>query len=265
MRDRVYRTYLDFLETAEKKRRWSVFDDVPWDALDGVNATENDALRVELFCTEELYVPDYTSQGLELVRSQFGLSCFQACWALEESKHGLVFREYLSRSGLRSSAQIEALEASIAPRAWKLPFTTPRRMACYGALQEGATYIAYRSQKDKARDAGDTVLEAIFHLVGRDEAAHGGFYRAIVEFELADDRAATLADLAAVIAGFKMPGDGLIENYQERLRSSGAGISARTFLERVVQPLLITLQITRPEIRQALKTHQLAAADEARV
>ncbi len=52
-----------------------------------------------------------------------------------------------------------------------------------GALQEGATYVAYKVQKDRARGAGDKVLEAIFHFVRRDEAAHGGFYRAIIELE----------------------------------------------------------------------------------
>jgi acyl-[acyl-carrier-protein] desaturase len=255
IRERVYRTYLDFLETAEKKRHWSIFDDVPWDALDSAKSTEANARCVEIFCAEELYVPDYSSKGLELVRSRFGIAWFQTCWAFEESRHGLVFREYLTRSGLRSQAEVEALETSVFEKTWQLPFHTPRQMACYGALQEGATYIAYKQQKDKARCASDSVLEAIFHLVGRDEAAHGGFYRALIEAELSEDRAATIADLATVLSSFKMPGDGLIENYQQRLRTSGAGISPRAFIERVVWPLLITLQISRPEFKQALKAH----------
>ncbi len=257
IRDRVYRTYLDFLETAEKKRRWSVFDDVPWDALDALKATETSAECVEIFCAEELYVPDYSSKGLELVRSRFGIAWFQTCWAFEESKHGLVFREYLSRSGLRTKAEVDALEAGICAKIWKLPFETPRQMVCYGALQEGATYIAYKLQKDKARAAGDTVMEAMFHLVGRDEAAHGGFYRAIIELELAQDRQPTIADLAEVLSNFKMPGADLIPNYNQRLRASGAGISPRMFVERVVQPLLTTLQISRQEFKQALKRREL--------
>jgi acyl-[acyl-carrier-protein] desaturase len=257
IRDRVYRTYLDFLETAEKKRRWSIFDDIPWEALDASRATENSAQSVEIFCAEELYLPDYSSNGLELVRSRFGMAWFQTCWAFEESKHGLVFREYLNRSGLRTKVEVDALESSICANTWKLPFDTPRQMACYAALQEGATYIAYRLQKDKAQTAGDTVLEAMFHLVGRDEAAHGGFYRAIIELELAQDRQPTIADLAEVLSNFKMPGATLIPNYHERLRASGAGISPRLFVERVVQPLLTTLQISRQELRQALKKREL--------
>jgi acyl-[acyl-carrier-protein] desaturase len=249
----AYRAYLDFLETAEKKRRWNIFDDIPWEEIGAAKSTESGAQCVEIFCAEELYVPDYSAKGLELVRSRFGMAWFQTCWAAEESKHGLVFREYLLRSGLRTEADVEALETSVFAKVWKLPFETPRRMACYGALQEGATYVAYKLQKDKAHRAGDGVLEAIFHLVGRDEAAHGGFYRAIIQLELLQDRGATIADLADVLSSFKMPGDGLIANYQERLRACGAGISPRVFIEHVVWPLLTTLQISRDEFKQALK------------
>jgi len=253
IRDRVYFTYRDFLETAEKKRRWNIFTDVPWNDLDSKKANEAIAQRVEIFCAEELYVPDYSAKGLELVRSRFGLAWFQICWAFEESRHGLVFREYLTRSGLRSKAQVDDLEAKIFAQHWELPYETPRKMACYGAIQESATYIAYRLQRDKARCEGDKVLEAIFYLVGRDEAVHAGFYRAIVELELTEDRAGTVADLVEVLSTFKMPGDGLIDNYQQRLRTTGAGISSRLFVERVASPLLLSLHISREEFKQATK------------
>ena len=252
-RDSVYRLYLEFLETAENKRRWSIFNDIPWDKLDVSKTTATTAQCVETFCAEEMYVPDYSSNGLALTRSMFGMAWFQTCWAFEESRHGLVFREYLTRSGLRSEAEFAALEADTLASVWSLPFKTARQMACYGALQEGATYMAYKAQKEKARCAGDSVLEAIFHYVGRDEAAHGGFYRAVIELELARDRAGTISDLAYVLSNFKMPGDGLIPNYQERLRTSGAGISARVFLEHVVLPTLKTVGTSREELKLALK------------
>src|SRR5208282_5546720 len=252
MREQVYRIYLEFLETAENKRRWNIFNDIPWEKLDAGKASAEVGDRVEIFCTEELYVPDYSSRGLDLSRSMFGMAWFQTCWAFEESRHGLVFREYLTRSGLRSPAQFEALEAVTFAKAWSLPFKTVRQMACYGALQEAATYIAYKAQKEKARCAGDAVLEAIFHYVGRDEVAHGGFYRAMIELEMAHDRAGTISDLAYVLSNFKMPGDGLIPNYQERLRTSGAGISARVFLEHVVLPTLKMAGTSREELKLAL-------------
>jgi len=254
----IARLYLDFLETAENKRRWSLFNDIPWDQLKLFAPAEANAQCIEIFCSEELYFPDYSSRGLDLVRSRFGMASFQTCWAFEESRHGLAFREYLTRSGLRSEAGCAALEAHIVANAWTLPFATARQMECYGALQEGATYTAYRLQKDRARDAGDKVLEAIFFFVARDEAAHGGFYRSLIELELAQDRAGTIADLAHVLAHFKMPGDGLIPNYRERLKTSGAGISPRTFLERVILPLLTTLAVAHAELKSAIKGNEAA-------
>jgi acyl-[acyl-carrier-protein] desaturase len=253
MRDQAYRVYLDFLETAETKRHWNIFTDVPWDKLDPENATAEVGKCVEIFCTEELYVPDYSSRGMDLSRSVFATAWFQTCWAFEESRHGLAFREYLTRSGLRSPVQFEALESETFSKHWELPFQTSRQMACYGALQEGATFTAYNSQRNKARGSEDSVLEAIFFYVGRDEAAHAGFYRAMVQLEMCRDRAETIDDLAYVLANFKMPGDGLIPDYRARLQSSGAGISARAFLERVVFPLLSTLQISREEMKVAIK------------
>jgi acyl-[acyl-carrier-protein] desaturase len=188
-----------------------------------------------------------------MLGARFGMPWFLTCWAFEESRNGLVFREYLTRSGQRPESEFAAFEAGIFSKSWQPPYETSRRMACYGALQEGATYVAYKVQKDKARCDSDEVLEAIFHFVGRDEAAHAGFYRAMIELELSHDRMGTLDDMAYVPSTFKMPGDGLIPNYRERLRTSGAEISSRAFLDRVVSPLLTTLKIGRQELKQALR------------
>jgi acyl-[acyl-carrier-protein] desaturase len=252
LRERLHRNYLDFFETAERKRRWSVFDDIPWDKLDAAHNSEQSAIGIETYCAEEMYLPDYTAGGIELARSMFGTAWFQACWSYEESKHALVFREYLARSGQRTEARLSALEDDVFSRVWKLPFKTRRQMACYGALQESATYLAYRSQRDKAQLAGNVVLEAIFSNVSRDEAAHAGFYRGVVDAELAEDREGTISDLANVVTAFKMPGDGLIPSYQERLKISGAGISTRTFVQRCLLPALKSFGTNRAELKLAM-------------
>ncbi|MGH7838502.1 MAG: acyl-ACP desaturase [Candidatus Binataceae bacterium] len=250
-RQKCYAAYREFFEVAERKRRWNVFDDIPWDKLDGAKNSARKATRIETFCAEELYAPDYGINGLKLTRPAFGMAWFQMCWTAEEARHGLAFREYLIQSGMRSEAQIADLEDELFSPRWELPFTTTRQMACYGALQEAATFLAYKAQKDLAREEGDEVLEAIFAYVSRDEAAHAGYYRAIIQLELDEDRTGTLADLARVIAGFKMPGDGLIPHYQERLKESGAGISPRMFLEHALFPMLRTLKTSRAELRAA--------------
>jgi acyl-[acyl-carrier-protein] desaturase len=249
MREKMYDAYLEFFEVAECKRRWNIFDDVPWNRLDPALNSEHKATRIETYCAEEFYLPDYTAGGVELSRPIFGAAWFQACWSYEESKHGLVFREYLTRSGMRSASQFAQFEDSVFAGKWELPFATRRQMACYGALQEAATFVAYKAQKDRAIQEGDAVLEAIFALVSRDEAAHASFYRTMARIELEADRAGTIADLALVVAGFKMPGDGLIPHYRERLRDSGAGISPRNFVERALFPTLKMLGTSRAELK----------------
>jgi acyl-[acyl-carrier-protein] desaturase len=250
-KEKFYRTYMDFFETAERKRRWNVFEDVPWDKLSRDTNSEERALRIETYCAEEMYLPDYTAVGNEMLRGVFGLAWFQNAWSCEESRHGLVFREYLIRSGMRTQAQFDKFESDLFSRSWKAPFPTRRKMSCYGALQESATYLAYRAQKDRAELERDEPLEAIFFMIIRDEAAHAGFYRAMIEIEMAEDRLGTLADLEHVIANFKMPGDGLIPNYRENLRTGGGGISPRVFLTRAVFPLLKQLGTSRDELKSA--------------
>jgi len=260
MREKMYRTYLDFFESAERKRRWNLFDDIPWDKLDAARNSERTAACIETYCAEEFYLPDYSARGMDLVRPIFGVAWFSACWSYEESKHGLAFREYLTRSGLRTEQEFAAFEERIFAHAWKLPFATARQMACYGALQESATCIAYRVQREAANRDGNPVLEAIFSFISRDEAAHARFYRTMIELEMEEDRAGTIADFAYVLSRFKMPGDGLIPDYQERLKTSGAGISPRTFLENGVIPIIKAIGTTRAELKQALHVNAPAFA-----
>ena len=195
-----------------------------------------------------------------MLRGNFDMVGFQTRWAFEESQHGLVFREYLTRSGMRTADDIAELEAPVANRAWSLPFDTFRQMSCYGALQEAATYSAYKAQKDRALASGDQVAAAIFHHVGSDEAAHAAFYRSLTKLDLEEDRQGTIADLIHVLANFKMPGDGLIPDYHQRLESSGGGLSARTFLEKVILPTLTSLRISRAELKLAARRRNADAS-----
>jgi acyl-[acyl-carrier-protein] desaturase len=230
-RAQYYRAAMDYLELAERKRNWKLFGDIPWEKIDPSKNSAAKATCIETYCAEEMFLPDYTSHGAQLARESLGPVCFQSRWSFEESRHSMVFREYLIRSGLHSEAQFESLEQMVFSRAWTPPFDTMRRMACYAAIQEGATYLAYKCQKEKAELEGDEVLQAIFSYVASDEAAHAGFYRKMVKIELGVDREATVSDFAHVLANFKMPGDGLIPRYQERLRAGRSGITPRLFME----------------------------------
>lgn len=250
-RAQVYQAAMDYLEIAERKRDWKLFDDIPWEKIDPSKNSAEKMICIETYCAEEMYLPDYSSHGARMTRDLYGASTFQARWTFEESRHGLVFREFLTRSGLRSAVEMESLEEMVFAGEWLPPFPTVRQMSCYGAIQEGATYLAYKAQKERAEVEGDLVLKAIFSNVASDEAAHAGFYRKIVEIELESDREATVRDFAHVLANFKMPGDGLIPHYHERLRTGGGGITPRQFMEGVVLSTQRSLGITRTELKLA--------------
>jgi acyl-[acyl-carrier-protein] desaturase len=259
-REKMYRAYCEYFDTAEKKRRWNPFTDVPWEKHDPSLNTEEDAVCLETFCGVELYVPDYTSNAFNMTRNLFGAAWFEASWGYEESKHALVYREYLIRSGLRTEEQYAQFESQVLGNVWKLPFETRRRMNCYGALQEAATYLIYAVQRDKAKRNGNELLEKVYFLVSRDEAAHRGFYQKILQFELDEDREGALADLAHVVFNFHMPGIGLIPQYDDRLKVDGVGITPQYFLQNAVFPMLKVLGTSRTEL---LKYYRRSQAEEA--
>lgn len=252
-REQVYREYMSFFEMAEKKRRWNLFNDIPWDKLDPSTYTEDAALNAETFVGVEAYLPDYVSGGINLLRDRFGQAWFSANWGYEESKHALTLREYLIRSGQRTTEDMMKYEEDIFSKQWELPFDTPRRMTIYGAIQEAATWMMYRHQRRLAEERGDQVLEAIYGYIARDEAAHSDFYRKVTLLELEEHREDTVRDLAYVFMNFRMPGTGLVPNYDERtavMRKSG-GVDRTIFLKEVWFPALRKLGVTREEVTRA--------------
>src|SRR5262249_33425850 len=127
--------YRDFFDKAEKKRRWSVRDDVPWDRCNpGLDPAIADV--VESFFAGELYLPDYTSKILPVVRPSRGRTWFYANWGYEESKHSLALGDWLLKSGARSDEQMADLETMVFERAWNLPHDSPLGMLVYAMTQE---------------------------------------------------------------------------------------------------------------------------------
>lgn len=252
-REAIYREYMEFFERAERNRRWNPFDDVPWDRLDPAHNDEAAAILAETFTGVEMYLPDYVSRGINLVRETFGQAWFSANWGYEESKHAFTLREYLVRSGQRTPAQMLEYEKQILAQRWDLPFTTPRQMTIYGALQELATFMMYKHQLERARDRGDVVLEAIYGFISKDEACHADFYRKVVQLEIEEDRPGTVRDVALVFRKFEMPGVQLVPDYAQRteLMRRDGGVDRTVFLREVWFPTLRKLKIERSELTRA--------------
>ena len=245
----IYRLYMAFFEKAEKTRRWSVFDDVPWEEIGRSGPDHKLALSAETFCGVEMYLPDYIAGGMDVARESFGQAWFHANWGYEESKRSLALREYLLRSGARSEDEMAAYEHAIFSKTWKRPFNTVRQMTCYAAIQEATTLLMYSKQLEVARRLGDSVLSKIYSLIRRDEAAHAMFYRQVLVEEIAADRAEALRDLAHVFRNFQMPGIDLVPDYDARVRvMRQAGVDRYVFLREVWFPLLGQIGTSRSEL-----------------
>jgi acyl-[acyl-carrier-protein] desaturase len=216
--EKMYTAYLEFLEVAERKRRWNIFDDVPWNRPDPSLNREHKATRIETYCAEEFYLPDYIAGGVELSRPIFGAAWFQGCWSYEESKHGLVFREYLTRSGMRSASQLAQFEDSVFAANGSCRLRPDGKWLAMARCRKPRPF--FQSTERPYHPRGRRGARSDSHAGQPREAAHASFYRTMARIELEADRAGTIADLTLVVPGFKMPGDGLIPHYRQRLRDS---------------------------------------------
>ena len=109
---RMYQLFRDYFDRAEKKRRWSIRDDIPWDkcnrALDPAVADV-----VQTFCMVELFLPDYLSKLIPQVRANRGRAWMLANWGYEECKHSMVLEDWLLKSGMRTEEQIADMHGEV--------------------------------------------------------------------------------------------------------------------------------------------------------
>src|SRR5690348_15293610 len=126
----IYKLFREYFDKAEKKRRWSIKDDIPWDQCNP-NLSPHIADLVETFCTVELYLPDYLSKLIPQVRTNRGRAWMLANWGYEECKHSMGFGDWLLRSGHRSDEEMADLEHRVFSHEWELPYNNPRAMVIY--------------------------------------------------------------------------------------------------------------------------------------
>ncbi len=201
----MWKIYRDFFDMAEKKRRWRIREDIPWNEC---NPKLDPAIAdvIETFCCVELYLPDYVSKILPLVRQSKGRTWFYANWGYEESKHSLVLGDWLLRSKHRTEEYMADLEKKVFEREWNLPEGDALGMLAYAMVQEHATFLNYRNLKQRTIElGGDPALETILSYVSIDEAAHFGLFRQFYEMFLKVDRESAIAAIRPVLNHFQMP------------------------------------------------------------
>jgi acyl-[acyl-carrier-protein] desaturase len=255
-----WRLYRDFFDKAEKKRRWSIREDVPWEQC---NPRLDPAIAdvVESFCAVELYLPDYTSKILPVVRPSRGRTWFYANWGYEESKHSLALGDWLLRSGARTDEQMADLEGKVFQHEWNLPHDNHLGMLIYAMVQELATWLSYRNLRLRTEErGGDPALCTLLRLVAVDERAHYDFFRQCVEIFLRHDRAGTLEQLRRVMNNFAMPAINDLVDGRRRVAAIRAldVMSEDVYYRDVYLPLLQALDVDRAEMRNRVPVRKSA-------
>ena len=250
LRAGLYRLYREFFAHAERKRRWSLEDDIPWDQVNRHMSPAVVAV-VESFCAVELYLPDYIGKAMPLTRANKGWAWFHANWGYEESKHSLALGDWLLRSGARSDEQMADVEDQVVAHEYELPEDSAVGMLIYAMVQELATFIHYRNLRRKVDEEGDPCLSRLLGLISVDERAHHAFYRSVVQLFLELDRKHTLEQLSRVLSTFSMPAVNLLADSRRRVaevRELGI-FSEEVFFLEVYQPILASLGVDRRELR----------------
>ena len=172
---KIYQLFRDYFDMAERKRRWNIRNDIPWDQC---NPKLDPAIAdvLETFCAVELYLPDYLSKLIPQVRGNRGRAWMLANWGYEECKHSMVFGDWLLRSKHRSDEEMADLETEVFSHEWNLPYDNARAMVCYTMFQELATWLHYHNLR-KIVGTQDPALSKCLYLVAQDERAHYDFFR----------------------------------------------------------------------------------------
>jgi acyl-[acyl-carrier-protein] desaturase len=245
----IWKIYREFFDMAERRRRWSLEDDIPWDQC---NPATSKAIAdvVESFCAVELFLPDYVGKALPMARTVRGRAWFLANWGYEESKHSLVLQEWLVRSKHRTEEQIEEVANWAVVGEWQLPMDDVRGMTCYTMCQELATWLHYRNLRQIVGNT-DPALSKVLSLISIDERAHYDFYLKVMKLHLEDDRAATLEQLKRVLNNFAMPATHMLADSAARANAvrNLKIFSEAQFYADVLVPIMQSLGIDKSELR----------------
>jgi acyl-[acyl-carrier-protein] desaturase len=262
---KIYRLFRDYFDKAEKKRRWSIRDDIPWDKCNR-NLDPAVANVLESFVAVELYLPDYLSKLIPQVRANRGRAWMLANWGYEECKHSMVFADWLLRSGHRSEEQMADLENKVFAREWSLPHDNPRAMVCYTMVQELATALHYKHLREIVGGSNDPALCRVLTLVATDELAHYDFFKKLVQLYLEYDRPGTLEQLRRVVNYFAMPAIHLLDDSRQRVEAVKAMriFDYDIYYYKVFEPILAALKVDKAELRRRNSSREIVAMGSAR-
>ncbi len=160
--------YPEIFQSLERVR-WSMERDVPWAAFDRTRLTDEQALTIKFNAITEWAALPATEMFLRDNQHDSDFSAFMSVWFYEEQKHSLVLMEYLRRFRpdlAPTEDELHAVRFAFDPAP---PLETLMLHFC-GEIRLNHWY------RRAAEWHTEPVIRAIYDLISRDEARHGGAY-----------------------------------------------------------------------------------------
>jgi acyl-[acyl-carrier-protein] desaturase len=265
-----------FVERAERERRWSTTEDVPWgDAPVHSAPRERGLLLVaETFFALEAVSPEFARLSLAAMRDAPALRVFVVHWASDKTKRLVALRRWLERRGTPTD-RLDAIERAASDSLDEARFrgssreSTTRRLLFVGCLQAMVSFVTYARHREVARKDEDAALRTLYDFSARDDLAHGRLMQQALALHLEADRAATLDDMTGVLSEFTLPGTSpssigrhanpVFPDWDARMQAiRGPGLDVHTFIQRVYVPVLRNLGLSRHDL-----TRRVGAPDSA--
>jgi len=176
--------------------RWNMEKDIPWDKFDASQLTDDQARTIKMNAITEWAALPATEMFLRDNRDDSDFSAFMSVWFFEEQKHSLVLMEYLRRFRpdlVPSEAELHAVRFPFDPAP---PLETLMLHFC-GEIRLNHWY------RRAAEWHTEPVIKAIYEIISRDEARHGGAYlrymkKALTSF--GDNARAAFAKIGVLMA-----------------------------------------------------------------
>jgi len=160
--------YPDLFKSLERVR-WNMDTEVPWDRFDASKLTDEQALTIKMNAITEWSALPATEMFLRDNRDDSDFSAFMSVWFFEEQKHSLVLIEYLRRFRpdlVPTEAELHAVRFPFDPA----PALETLMLHFCGEIRLNHWY------RCAAQWHTEPVICAIYELIARDEARHGGAY-----------------------------------------------------------------------------------------
>ena len=149
--------------------RWTLDQDVPWDAFEGDRLTDDQARTIKMNAITEWAALPATEMFLRDNHGDSDFCAFMSIWFYEEQKHALVLIEYLRRFRPElapTEAELQAVRFEFDPA----PALETLMLHFCGEVRLSHWY------RRASEWHTEPVIKRIYELIARDEARHGGAY-----------------------------------------------------------------------------------------